>query len=117
MDSRSVAVGSHVRFNADAYQGGGFAEGGTPDRRYNLSFIVENSVNIGKPIVAASIAYRLGPLGFLFGDEVLNEGQTNIGLRDQRLAMHWVKENIAAFGGVYSSTAEHKILSSTDETR
>ena len=109
MDSRLVADGSHSRFNADAYQGGGFAEGGTPDRRYNLSFIVENSVSIGKPIVAASIAYRLGPLGFLFGDEVLSEGQTNIGLRDQRLAMHWIKENIAAFGGVYSCRAQNLV--------
>lgn len=78
---------------------------------------MENSVDIGKPIVAASIAYRLGPLGFLFGDEVLREGQTNVGLRDQRLAMHWIKENIVAFGGVYSLNAEHKILSSTDKTR
>jgi acetylcholinesterase len=38
--------------------GGGFYMGGTPDTRYNSSFIVENSVKIGKPIMAASIAYR-----------------------------------------------------------
>lgn len=79
--------------------GGGYYDGGTPDRRYNLSFIVENSVKIGKPIMAASIAYRLGPFGFLNSDEVSGQGQTNIGLRDQRLALHWINENIAAFGG------------------
>lgn len=27
------------------------------------------------------------------------EGNTNLALRDQRIAMHWVKENIKAFGG------------------
>ncbi|CAD0042753.1 unnamed protein product [Aureobasidium pullulans] len=57
-----------------------------------------NSVKIGKPIMAASIAYRLGPFGFLNGDEVAGAGQTNIGLKDQRLALHWLQENGAAFG-------------------
>jgi len=79
--------------------GGGLQMGGTPDRRYNLSFIVENSVQIGKPIIGVSIAYRLGPWGFLFSQEVQGSGNTNIGLRDQRLALHWIQENIAAFGG------------------
>ena len=79
--------------------GGGFAYGGAPDRRYNLSFIVQNSVEIGKPIIAASIAYRLGPFGFLNGDAVSDAGAINLGLKDQRLALHWINENIAAFGG------------------
>lgn len=83
------------------YSGGGFFEGGTPDRRYNLSFIVQNSVDIGKPIIGVSIAYRLGPLGFLNGNEVNGTGLANIGLKDQRLALHWVQENIAAFGGEF----------------
>lgn len=38
-------------------------------------------------------------IGFLGSDELASEGLTNIGLRDQRLALHWVQENIAAFGG------------------
>lgn len=70
--------------------------GGSADRRYNLSFIVENSVNQGTPIVAVSLNYRLSAFGFLSGKEALETGVTNIGFRDQRLALHWVNENIAA---------------------
>src|ERR1039458_3252947 len=58
----------------DSLAGGGFFDGGTPDLRYNLSFIVQNSINIGKPIMAASIAYRLGPFGFLNGNDVARAG-------------------------------------------
>lgn len=79
--------------------GGGLYQGGTRDERYNLTFIVENSVKIGKPIITASIAYRLGPWGFLASQEVSASGNTNMGLRDQRLALHWINENIASFGG------------------
>ncbi|KAH0434086.1 alpha/beta-hydrolase, partial [Aureobasidium melanogenum] len=78
--------------------GGGFYMGGAVDRRYNLTFLVENSVKIGKPIMAASVAYRLGPFGFLNGDEIAGAGQTNIGLKDQRKALQWLQENGAAFG-------------------
>ncbi|KAK3720393.1 hypothetical protein LTR37_003804 [Vermiconidia calcicola] len=79
--------------------GGGLYMGGAPDARYNLSFIVENSVDIGKPIIGVSIAYRLSAWGFLQSQEVTGSGNTNIGLRDQRLALHWLQENIGAFGG------------------
>ncbi|KAL3429484.1 Alpha/Beta hydrolase protein [Aspergillus tetrazonus] len=79
--------------------GGGFSNGGGGDQRYNLSFIVEQSVKIGKPIIGVSINYRLSLWGFLHSNEVVGEGITNLGLRDQRLALHWVQENIAAFGG------------------
>lgn len=74
-------------------------QGGTQDLRYNLSFIVQNSVAIGKPIIAVSIAYRLSAWGFLQSKEVTDSGNTNMGLRDQRLALYWIQENIAAFGG------------------
>jgi len=79
--------------------GGGFFQGSTQDKRYNLSFIVQQSIEIGKPMIAVSINYRVSAWGFLLGKEVLESGQTNLGLRDQRLAMHWIQENIAAFGG------------------
>lgn len=73
--------------------------GGATDRRYNLSFIVQNSVEIGKPIIAVSAAYRLSGWGFLDSQEVRDAGVTNIGMYDQRAALYWVQENIAAFGG------------------
>ncbi|KAL2062501.1 hypothetical protein VTL71DRAFT_6767 [Oculimacula yallundae] len=79
--------------------GGGFYMGGAPDRRYNLSFIVSNSVEINKPVIGVSIAYRLGPFGFLNGQEIASAGARNVGLKDQRLALNWINENIDAFGG------------------
>jgi carboxylesterase type B len=70
------------------------------DQRYNLSFIVENSVKIGKPVIGVSINYRLSAWGFLSGSEELKEsGELNLGLRDQRLALQWVQDNIKGFGG------------------
>ena len=61
--------------------------------------MVRNSVSIGKPIMTVSINYRLSAWGFLNSREVVESGNTNLGLRDQRLALQWVQENIASFGG------------------
>ncbi|KAJ5917924.1 hypothetical protein N7454_010299 [Penicillium verhagenii] len=79
--------------------GGGFYEGSGSDERYNMSRIVENSYNIGKPFIAVSLNYRLSAWGWISSSQVWGSGNTNLGLRDQRLALHWVQENIAAFGG------------------
>ncbi|KAL8397229.1 hypothetical protein RB594_004082 [Gaeumannomyces avenae] len=79
--------------------GGGYFMGGGSDPRYNTSFLVQQSVDMGTPIVAVTINYRLSGWGFLFSKELAAEGATNLGLRDQRLALHWIQENIGAFGG------------------
>ncbi|KAH8900638.1 carboxylesterase type B [Thozetella sp. PMI_491] len=79
--------------------GGGFIQGLNADPRYNLTFFVKNSVSAGKPIVAASINYRLNGFGFLDSEAIRKAGVANLGLQDQRLALHWVQENIHAFGG------------------
>lgn len=54
---------------------------------------------MGKPIIFASINYRLLVLGFPAGSEAFEAGIENLGNLDQRLAMRWVQENIGAFGG------------------
>ncbi|KAJ9137868.1 Carboxylic ester hydrolase [Pleurostoma richardsiae] len=79
--------------------GGGFTEGGSLDPRYNLSFIVQESVSARLPVVAVSLNYRVAEWGFLYSQEMAAEGASNLALRDQRLALHWVQENIEAFGG------------------
>jgi cholinesterase len=53
----------------------------------------------GKPFIAVTLNYRLAAWGFITSMEVAGTGNTNLGLRDQRLALHWIQENIRAFGG------------------
>jgi hypothetical protein len=43
--------------------------------------------------------YRLGPLGFPQGPEAVGRGVLNLGLYDQWVALEWVQNNIASFGG------------------
>jgi triacylglycerol lipase len=64
-----------------------------------MSFIIQQSIFARSPMIGVQINYRLHGWGFLFGKEVLASGNANLGSRDQRLALHWIQENIAAFGG------------------
>jgi carboxylesterase type B len=52
-----------------------------------------------KGVIVVTTNYRLGPLGFLRYTENDAGIQGNFGIQDQQLAMRWVKQNIAAFGG------------------
>ncbi|KAJ4256710.1 hypothetical protein NW762_008806 [Fusarium torreyae] len=49
-------------------------------------------------IVVVTINYRTNIFGFPETDD-LPEGEWNLGFLDQRLALDWVQDNIAAFGG------------------
>ncbi|XP_039252803.2 crystal protein-like [Styela clava] len=50
--------------------------------------------------VVVTINYRLGPFGFLSHQETGQDDiKGNQGLKDQQLAMRWVQDNIANFGG------------------
>lgn len=45
-------------------------------------------------------SYRVGLPGFLASQELLNSGiKTNNGLRDQRIALSWIRSYIEGFGG------------------
>lgn len=60
----------------------------------------------GTPIIAVAINYRLGIFGFGASSDMItiqgcsaNPKGVNFGLRDQKVALAWVKRNIGAFGG------------------
>lgn len=74
--------------------GGGYLVGAS--FVYDFRPLVRRSVGIGKPFVAVSINYRLGPLGTLNPSA---GGDMNVWLLDQLEALRWVKESIRAFGG------------------
>ncbi|KFY03173.1 hypothetical protein O988_01657 [Pseudogymnoascus sp. VKM F-3808] len=60
--------------------------------------ILESEKN-GLPIIHVALNYRLGFFGFAQSNALESEGSENAGLRDQRLAIEWVRDNIGHFGG------------------
>jgi len=76
--------------------GGAYITGSSNSVIYDLDSLPQHE------IVLVTINYRLGPFGFLKLDEISNgeiRSTGNEGLMDQKLAIEWVKENIAEFGG------------------
>ena len=76
--------------------GGGFAIGSTAFPTYSGEALAK------KGVVVVSIAYRVGPIGFLAHPELSAEsgrGSGNYGLLDQIAGLDWVRRNIAGFGG------------------
>lgn len=77
--------------------GGAFQFGGSsfyPGDRF-----IRDSLKMKQPIIFVTINYRLGPWGFLGGKIIQEEGSSNAGLFDQRLAFQWISDNIESFGG------------------
>lgn len=77
--------------------GGGFETGST--QSYDGSNFISSSMSLNMPVIFVAMNYRLGGFGFMPGSEILKDGSANLGLLDQRLALHWVADNIQAFGG------------------
>jgi para-nitrobenzyl esterase len=76
--------------------GGAFTMGATSAPIYDGTHLAAEGV------VVVSIAYRVGPLGFLAHAALSREGggaSGNYGLRDQIAGLRWVRDNVAAFGG------------------
>lgn len=75
--------------------GGGFSAGASSQSLYDGAVLArENGV------VVVSINYRLGILGFgEWSDWPELGGVSNAGLRDQILALQWIRDHIADFGG------------------
>ena len=69
--------------------GGGYMAADSSDPMYDPTALA------GAGIVVVSINYRVGAEGF----GLLDDAPPNRGLLDQIAALHWVRRNIAAFGG------------------
>ncbi|XP_003747077.1 acetylcholinesterase [Galendromus occidentalis] len=70
--------------------GGAFASGGASTFSFSG---VPLAAHTGAVVV--TIQYRLGIIGFAQSDTI----PANLGLQDQRLAIQWVHDNIASYGG------------------
>lgn len=77
------------------YVHGGAFNGGNGNERNMPAFAAWSE----SPIVAVSLNYRVGALGFLPSTFMAKRGLLNLGLRDQVAAFEWVRDNIYAFGG------------------
>lgn len=77
--------------------GGGFVGGSTPS--FDGKNLITTGVSLNQPFVYVTVNYRVGGWGFMPGEEILHEGSGNAGLRDQRMGLEWVADNIAEFGG------------------
>lgn len=71
--------------------GGAYTTGYSGRNVYGPKFLVRHD------IILVTMNYRLGPYGFLCLDIPAVPG--NQGLKDQQLALRWIKDNIEAFGG------------------
>ncbi|WNG90703.1 carboxylesterase/lipase family protein [Mycobacterium sp. ITM-2016-00318] len=77
--------------------GGAYILGSASQPLYDGRVMAENG-----EVVVVTLNYRLGALGFLDlseFDSPRRRFDSNLGLRDVLAALHWVCDNIAAFGG------------------
>lgn len=61
---------------------------------YNGSAMIRRSIDLGTPVIFMSMSYRIGALS----------QPGDLALQDQALALSWMRENMAAFGGDKTQT-------------
>lgn len=73
--------------------GGAFCRGSAGTEMYGPDWLIQ------KDIVLVSFNYRLGALGFLSINDPKAKVPGNAGLKDQTLALKWIRDNVQCFGG------------------
>ncbi|KAK4232947.1 Carboxylesterase [Achaetomium macrosporum] len=79
--------------------GGSFIAGDNHDPTILPDGKILESVRNGWPVVRVALNYRLSVFGFAQSEALKSEGSENAVLRDQRLGIEWVRDNIDQFGG------------------
>jgi para-nitrobenzyl esterase len=77
--------------------GGGFTMGSGSSGFYRGTNLARRG-----DVVVVTVNHRLGPLGYLYLGDILGEeyaSSGNVGMLDLVMALEWVRDNIAAFGG------------------
>lgn len=74
------------------FYGGGFFSGTT-----TLDIYDATQLSVLNDVIVVSVAYRVGPFGFIYLDD--HDVVGNVGLMDQVQGLKWVKENAANLGG------------------
>nr|AJP62556.1 carboxylesterase [Oxya chinensis] len=72
------------------FPGGAFKAGSGTALNYSPDLFIEQGVAV------VTVNYRLSALGFLSTEDEVIPG--NAGLKDQQMALRWVRQNMAAFG-------------------
>lgn len=73
------------------FHGGAYMSGSGEAAKYDPELLVAEG-----RVVVVRVSYRLGIFGYL---NPCADGDENLGLRDQIVALRWIQQHIAAFGG------------------
>ncbi|KEF54355.1 uncharacterized protein A1O9_09521 [Exophiala aquamarina CBS 119918] len=93
-EKRTATEGAPVLVWID---GGGFSAGYKHEQE-PAGLVARSQTGGEDGIIYVSINYRVGLFGFLPA-HITGEGDSNVGLLDQRLALEWVQKYIHLFGG------------------